>query len=142
MKRSRACGLPAASRTCGKPVRIAAIMPATARIWVGSTEGSHSLPNSQGISTGAVTIRIASSGTTVAAWTRVARSCRRVSWARSACARVDREGKPHHDPADLVLVDDAELEGAPVEADLGGAEPRREDRVVDVGDRHVQQAGA
>jgi hypothetical protein len=55
--------------------------------------------------------------------------------------RVDREGEPHHDPADLVLVDDPELEGPPVEADLGGGEPDRGDRDRRVADGDVGEAG-
>ena len=46
--------------------------------------------------------------------------------------RVDREGEPDHDPADLFLVDDAELEGAPEEADLGGREADRGDARVEL----------
>ena len=118
---------------------MAATMPATARIWLGTTAPCHSGPKSHGISTGAVDdqhreqrqhrCRVQAGGALVQAAQLVA--VRR--------ARVEREGDPEHDPADLLLVGHAELERAPVQPGAGGREAGGEDHVVGVREADVHQ---
>ena len=99
-------------------MRTAASIPASASTCVGSIEGFQAAPNRNGTSIGASTISRASSGKMIAACTRAARSCTARNFSRSVGARVDGVGDLHHHAAELVLVDDAEVERAAVDARL------------------------